>query len=160
MLLTLRKQSGPLRMVPPSSKAVLGSTDPALAWAIPIVLNRGVVVQATGFLVVRWVVQAPLGCGDFLRERFGIAEFPLEAFVVWHGWQCVLHDDIILVGDERIVGSARRFRWALVVPVHVLVISYEQSKLEAVMSMSSICSKGIFVGQSFFVKLPVVNLHV
>lgn len=104
------------------SKDIFGSHSPSFLLSIAIVFEWWVIVQPNRFLVKRWVVQAVFGCGDLLRERLGVRETAAVSEVVWHGWQCVLHDDVILVWCECVVAPAGGFGRVLIVPVHVFVI--------------------------------------
>jgi len=71
---------------------------------------------------VRGVVQAPLGRGNLLGEGLGVGELALEAAVVRHRGQGVLHDHIVLIRDEAVVGAAGRLGRAFIVPVHLFVV--------------------------------------
>ena len=56
---------------------IFGSLNPSLPRLVTVVVNRRKVIQSTGFLVVRWVVEAVLGCGNFLWEWLWVAELSL-----------------------------------------------------------------------------------
>jgi len=79
-------------------------------------------VVPDGLLVVGRVVQAPLGGWHFLGERHGVAMVATEASVLRHGTLDVFHHDLIVVGQEVVVHTARGFGWKLVVPVDGFVV--------------------------------------
>jgi len=94
-----------------------------VAWLKTINTNWREVVETSRLLVVRRVVQAPLGCWYFLRERLGVAPLATEALVFRHWALNISHHYFIIVGHKVIMDSTCGLWWALIMPIDSLVIS-------------------------------------
>lgn len=88
-----------------------------------VITDRREMIEACGFLVVWRVVQTPFGGWDLLWEWHWVTPLAFEAFVVRHGRQGVLHDDLVVVWDKVIMDATCRLGWTLPVPIDVLVIA-------------------------------------